>query len=81
MIYKFYSPTCGPCKVLEMNFKKANIIDYYNVDVTLEENENLLEKYTISTVPVILKTKEDGTEIKRFKGVLTPDKLKEWCNE
>ena len=31
-IIKFYSPTCGPCKVLDKNLKTANI-GYTSINV------------------------------------------------
>lgn len=77
MIYKFYSPTCGPCKVLERNLQKTNL-EYQSIDITDESNEELIEKYNIQSIPVLLKVDENGIELYRSKGVLVPDLLNEY---
>lgn len=79
-IYKFFSPTCGPCKVLEMSFKKANI-EHENIDATLDANEALLTKFNVTTVPVVIKTDDNDTEIARFHGAKTAQQLEDWINE
>ena len=77
MIYKFYSPTCGPCKVLERNLQKTNL-EYQSIDITDESNEELIEKYNIQSIPVLLKVDENGIELHRSKGVLAPDLINEY---
>lgn len=77
MIYKFYSPTCGPCKVLERNLQKTNL-EYQSIDITDDANEELIEKYNIQSIPVLLKVDENGIELYRSKGVLSPDLLNEY---
>ena len=36
-IIKFYSDTCGPCKVLDSNLKKASI-NYESINANNDEN-------------------------------------------
>lgn len=76
-ILKFYSPTCGPCKVLEKNLQNS-VLDYEDIDVTDEANESLIEKYDIMSVPVLLKIDDEGNEVYRSKGVLAPDLLNQY---
>ena len=78
-IYKFFSPTCGPCKVLELSFQKIGI-EYKNIDATLDENESILNKFNVTTVPVVIKTDDNDIELKRFHGVKTAQQLKDWIN-
>jgi thioredoxin-like negative regulator of GroEL len=78
-ILKFYSEYCGPCKVMDANLKKLNI-DFVPVDINDEDNDALIEKYKIRNIPTIVKEK-DGIEIARFTGVMSIDKLKEWCDD
>ena len=75
-IIKFYSPTCGPCKVLDRNLKIANI-EYTSIDVTDSSFEELIEKYQIHSVPTLVKLKGDKL-VDKFVGIMTVDKLKEW---
>lgn len=84
-VLKFYSPTCGPCKALQRaidGYYKGNS-DYekiQNIDVTKEENLELVNKYKISSLPTLLMIDKEGKEIKRVNGVLNEDKLIEFCN-
>lgn len=75
-IIKFYSDTCGPCKVLESNLKKTDIkYDEVNIE---DDDTTLVDKYKIRAVPTLIKENE-GEEISRHIGVMTVDELKEWC--
>lgn len=76
-IIKFYSNTCGPCKVLDNFLKKANI-EYEAIDVFDEKNTPIVTQYNIRSVPVLIK-EEDGKEIARHVGIMTEEQLKEWC--
>lgn len=86
-VLKFYSNTCGPCKVLERNLKEAGI-EYEDIDVMdpgiideLDDDVDLLEYYHIKAVPTLVIIDARGNEIKRNVGILPVDKLKEFCNE
>ena len=78
-IIKFYLDTCGPCKVLDSNLKKANI-DYESINANSDENYTLVEKYKILAVPTLIK-EDNGVEIDRHVGIMTEEQLKHWCND
>lgn len=78
-IIKFYSDTCGPCKVLDSNLKKAGI-DYESINANSDENDTLVEKYKIQSVPTLIK-EENGVEVARHIGIMTEEQLKHWCND
>ena len=75
--YKFYADWCGPCRVLTNTLDKAQI-EYEPINV--DENEELVRKYDIRTIPVFMAVKDDGTEIDRFVGVKSTDAIKQWIN-
>ena len=75
--YKFYADWCGPCRVLTNTLDKAQI-EYEPINV--DENEELVKKYDIRTIPVFMEVKDDGTEIDRFVGVKSADAIKQWIN-
>lgn len=79
-LIKLYSNSCGPCKVLENNLKQANI-EHENVLVTSDKGEELVEKYNVRNIPTLLLLDDGNNLIKKFTGILTPDKLKEFCQE
>lgn len=74
-ILKFYSDSCGPCKVLTKNLKEAGI-DVENINV--QEDSYLIDKYEIKNIPTLIKIEND-TILDRFTGIMTVDQLKNWC--
>jgi glutaredoxin len=76
-IYKFYSPTCGPCKVLEKNLQESGI-EYESIDITKEENEELVTRYNITTVPMLIKVGDNGNSILANKGILSVNDIKKY---
>ena len=75
--YKFYADWCGPCRVLTNTLNKAQI-EYEPINV--DNNEELVEKYNIKTIPVFIAVKDDDTEIDRFVGVKSVDAIKQWID-
>ena len=75
--YKFYADWCGPCRILTTMLNKAQI-EYEPINV--DNNEELVNKYNIKTIPVFMAVKDDGTEIDRFVGVKSVDAIKQWIN-
>ena len=75
--YKFYADWCGPCRVLTNTLNKVQI-EYEPINV--DNNEELVEKYNIKTIPVFMVVKDDGTEIDRFIGVKSADAIKQWID-
>ena len=75
--YKFYADWCGPCRILTTMLNKAQI-EYEPINV--DNNEELVNKYNIKTIPVFIAIKDDGTEIDRFVGVKSADAIKQWIN-
>lgn len=75
--YKFYADWCGPCRVLTTTLNKAQI-EYEPINV--DNNEELVKKYDIRTIPVFIAVKDDGTEIDRFVGVKSVDAIKQWID-
>lgn len=74
-ILKFYSDSCGPCKVLTKNLKEAGI----NVEnINVQEDSYLIDKYEIKNIPTLIKIEND-TILDRFTGIMTVDQLKNWC--
>lgn len=73
-LLKFFSPTCGPCKVLDKNLQEAGI-QYENIDITDENNEELITKYNITSVPTLLGIDDNGNSVLRNRGILSVNDL------
>ena len=70
-ISKFYSKTCGPCKVLERNLKQTDIV-YKDIDVASGEGLALLDKYNINSNNVLfLDDNKDNIETAGEMGINT----------
>lgn len=76
-ILKFFSPTCGPCKVLDRNLQEAGI-QYESIDVTDDANEELITKYGITSVPILLYVGDNRETILKYRGIMTVDDLNKY---
>ena len=75
--YKFYAEWCGPCKVLTTILSKAQT-EYEPINV--DNNEELVKKYNIRTIPVFMAVNDDNIKIDRFVGVKSVDAIKQWID-
>lgn len=75
--YKFYADWCGPCRVLTTILNKAQV-EYEPINV--DNNEELVKKYDIRTIPVFMAVNDDNIEIDRFVGVKSVDAIKQWID-
>ena len=72
MLKKCMTPTCGVCKKLGKMLDDMNI-EYEDVDVS--ENPEFLDKYSITSVPTLLK---DNGE--KLVGVHTSTEIRNFLN-
>ena len=79
-LLKFYSPSCMPCKLLT-NLLKEEQIEHESVDITDDANSQLVLKYNIRTVPVLIKVDGIGNEKERLLGFPGTAKVKAFCDE
>lgn len=73
-VLKFFSPTCGPCKVLDRNLQEAGI-QYESIDITDGNNEELITKYSITSIPTLLAVDTEGNAVLRNKGIISTQDL------
>lgn len=84
-ILKFYSPLCGPCKVLEKNLKDSGI-EYVNINIfedgcidELGSIDQLVEHYGIRSIPALVKINDTGEVVDKKIGILSVEQIKEFA--
>ena len=84
-ILKFYSPLCGPCKVLEQNLKDSGI-EYVSINIFEDEcidnlgnTEHLVEHYGVKALPTLIKIDDSGEVLDKKVGILNVKQLKDFA--
>ena len=77
VLVDFWATSCGPCKmiapVIEEVSKEVSNARFVKIDV--DENENLANKYQISSIPTLMIFK-NGTPVDTLVGFMPKDSLK-----
>lgn len=79
-ILKFYAEWCSPCKQLTTiidKFKKEHP-EIEIIPVNVDEEEELVIKYSVRNIPVLVKVDEEDNEISRKVGAISYKKLEEF---
>jgi hypothetical protein len=75
-ILKFYSNSCMPCKVLTERIKSLDSkVNIWEIDITDNSNCSIIERYSIMSIPTLLKIDKNGNELQREVGLISIDKL------
>ena len=78
---KFYSPCCGQCKVVAMEFKK-NPINVPIENINVVDNPEIAEKYNVISLPTILLLNDKDEVVETWHGIIKSEvinnKIKEY---
>ena len=78
---KFYSPCCGQCKVIAMEFKK-NPINVPIENINVVDNPEIAEKYNVISLPTILLLNDKEEVVETWHGIIKSEvinnKIKEY---
>ena len=73
----FYATWCGPCKVLSKRLEGFDACDVVKVDIEGDENQDLVEKYHIKSVPTLVLVNDDFEALNVWCGLQDINKLKD----
>lgn len=76
-ILKFFSPTCGPCKVMSRNLSTLKDVEIQDVDITDENNESLINEWKIVSVPTVVVLGDKNELLGKFNGITPIEKIQE----
>lgn len=79
-VYKFYSDTCSPCKVLTSMLKNSKYRDLIE-DIDITKRVELLGKYEVKKVPTLVFVDENEEMLFRSVGVLTQIEFEKLVDE
>lgn len=80
ILYDFYATWCNPCKALMKTLEDLELPEGYTLEkVDIEENDDLVTKYRIRSVPTLIVVTNDGEEVDRQVGNISKDKILELC--
>jgi len=66
-VMKFYATWCGPCKAMSKVLEEMdNLPEIEEIDI--DGNMETASKFNIRSVPTLVVTADDGTEVKRYTG-------------
>lgn len=80
-VLKFSGSWCQPCKNLTAILEKYGITNYEEVDIDTEEGMQLVAKYSIRSVPTMLKLDNEGNVLDKQIGVKPDSDIKDFFQE
>lgn len=81
-VYYFTAPWCAPCKklgpILEKIAKEHPDFAFLKIDIDRENNSKIAERYNVVSVPTLVLSKPDETDVSVLTGAQTERGVLRW---
>jgi thioredoxin 1 len=77
-LLKFFTKCCSQCKQQTRLLEGFDMIEVVEVDC--DQNEDLVEKYGVKSVPMTIIIDDNGVDKFRSVGITPVDRIKEFLN-
>lgn len=76
-LIKIGASWCGPCNLMDKRLKDFNACEYKAYDVEDEDDETaeIVEKYNVRSIPVIVLEGDNGEELAKWVGAVSVDEI------
>ena len=82
-LIKFGAEWCGPCRMMNERLKNFNAceVQYIDVDDESEETQQLIGKYQIMNIPVMVLLDDQGNIVNRWNGLTDIKEIVNACEQ
>lgn len=77
-ILKFETDSCVVCRMIQ---KVINTLDVSVERINDSDNFETFKKYNVISVPTFIEIDEEGKEVARLSGDVTPTSVKKWLSD
>ena len=76
-LIKIGATWCAPCNLMDKRLKDFNACEYKAYDVGDEDDETaeIVEKYNVRSIPVIVLEGDNGEELAKWVGAVSVDEI------
>lgn len=76
-LIKIGATWCAPCNLMDKRLKDFNACEYKAYDVEDEDDETaeIVEKYNVRSIPVIVLEGDNGEELAKWVGAVSVDEI------
>lgn len=69
-LLKFFSPTCGPCKIMATRLKDLKNCTIEEHDISTDNGSDVAEKYKVRSIPTLVLLNNNDEVIETFNGIV-----------